>query len=92
MRCSSGVDEPDSGVVRKRNATVGYLPQTPELDESLKAIDAILHSGSMLAQCVLEYEKAIVSGDKKVVSRPKNASPLMPLMLRSWSSLRNVLH
>ena len=86
MENTSGVDEPDSGVVRKRNATVGYLPQTPELDESLTAIDAILHSGSMLACCVLEYEKAIVSGDKKVLSQPKDASCLAPLVPNCWTN------
>ena len=52
--------------MRKRNTTIGYLPQTPELDEGLSAIDAILHSGSILARCVLAYERAIASGDKKV--------------------------
>jgi len=62
----TGVDEPDSGAVRKRNTTVGYLPQQPELDEGLSAIDAILHSGSILARCVLAYEQAIVSGNEKV--------------------------
>ena len=52
--------------MRKRNTTIGYLPQTPELDEGLSAIDAILHSGSILARCVLAYERAIASGDQKV--------------------------
>ena len=64
--CDAGVDEPDSGTVRKRGTTVGYLPQTPELDEGLSAIDAILHSGSILARCVLAYEQAIASGNQKV--------------------------
>jgi ATPase subunit of ABC transporter with duplicated ATPase domains len=63
---AAGVDEPDSGTVRKRNTTIGYLPQTPELDEGLSAIDAILHSGSILARCVLAYERAIASGNQKV--------------------------
>ena len=63
----AGVDEPDSGAVRKRGTTVGYLPQSPELDEGLSAIDAILHSGSILARCVLAYEKAIASGNQKVI-------------------------
>lgn len=52
--------------MRKRNTTIGYLPQTPELDEGLSAIDAILHSGSILARCVLAYERATASGDQKV--------------------------
>ena len=62
---------------------MGYLPQTPELDESLTAIDAILHSGSILARCVLEYEEAIVSGNKKVASQPEDASCLMPTVPNS---------
>ena len=66
----AGVDEPDSGAVRKRNTSIGYLPQSPELDEGLSAIDAILNSGSILARCSLAYEQAIASGDQKVSHNP----------------------
>lgn len=69
---NAGVDDPDSGAVRKRNTSIGYLPQSPELDEGLSAIDAILHSGSILALCVLAYEDAIASGNQKVsMSQPQ---------------------
>ncbi|CAL5223735.1 g6295 [Coccomyxa viridis] len=67
LRLIAGVDEPDSGAVRKRNTSIGYLPQSPELDEGLSAFDAILHSGSILARCVLAYEQAIASGDQKAM-------------------------
>ena len=74
----AGVDEPDSGAVRKRNTSIGYLPQSPELDEGLSAIDAILNSGSILARCSLAYEQAIASGDQKVTHSP---STLLQLSL-----------
>ena len=44
------MDEPDSGVVRRRGVTAGYLPQEPDLDERLSALEAVLQSGSELAR------------------------------------------
>lgn len=43
LRIISGLEEPDEGtVVRNRNLTVRYLPQTPVFDEGATVLDAIL--------------------------------------------------
>ena len=63
---AAGVDEPDSGVVRRRGVTAGYLPQEPDLDEGLSALEAVLHSGSELARCVRAYEAALAGADRQV--------------------------
>ena len=67
-RCCPGVDEPDSGAIRCRGTRIGYLPQTPGLDEERSAIDAVLHSDSLLARCVRQYEGAMASKDQKASS------------------------
>ena len=60
------MDEPDSGVVRNRGIKIGYLPQMPELEESLSAIDAVMDSDSLLARCLRTYNQAMMSGNQKV--------------------------
>lgn len=64
----SGVDQPDTGVVRNRGIRIGYLPQVPELDEGLSAIDAVLASDSLLARCLRNYDQAMAGGNQKVWS------------------------
>ncbi len=63
-----GVDEPDSGVVRNRGIKIGYLPQMPDLEESLSAIDAVMQSESLLARCLRNYDEAMRSDNKKACS------------------------
>ena len=59
------VDEPDSGVVRNRGTKIGYLPQMPDLEEGLSAIDAVMQSESLLARCLRNYDEAMKSDNKK---------------------------
>ncbi|KAK9917578.1 hypothetical protein WJX75_006012 [Coccomyxa subellipsoidea] len=67
LRVLAGVDEPDSGVVRNRGIKIGYLPQMPELEESLSAIDAVMDSDSLLARCLRTYNQAMMSGNQKEI-------------------------
>jgi ATPase subunit of ABC transporter with duplicated ATPase domains len=63
-----GVDEPDSGAVRCKGTRIGYLPQTPDIDEECSAIDAVLNSDSAVARCVRQYDEAMASKDQKACS------------------------
>ncbi|CAL8463581.1 g3115 [Coccomyxa elongata] len=67
LRVLAGVDEPDSGVVRNRGIKIGYLPQMPDLEESLSAIDAVMQSESLLARCLRNYDQAMRSDNKKAI-------------------------
>ncbi len=62
------MDEPDSGAVRRRGVTAGYLPQEPDLAPGLSALEAVLQSDSMLARCVRAYEAALAGGSQQARS------------------------
>lgn len=75
------MDEPDSGVVRNRGIKIGYLPQMPQLEEGLSAIDAVMASESLLARCLRTYDQAMTSGNKKACMHA--ASLLLPIVPHS---------
>ncbi|EIE27633.1 P-loop containing nucleoside triphosphate hydrolase protein, partial [Coccomyxa subellipsoidea C-169] len=75
LRVLAGVDEPDSGVVRNRGIKIGYLPQMPQLEEGLSAIDAVMASESLLARCLRTYDQAMTSGNKKACMQPPCSWP-----------------
>lgn len=69
MDILAGVDTPDSGsVVRRNDITVGYLPQSPDIDASLSIIEALFHGSTPEAEVVAEYERALLSGDSERIT------------------------
>ncbi|MCD6347923.1 MAG: ABC-F family ATP-binding cassette domain-containing protein, partial [Bacteroidales bacterium] len=54
----------DSGAVNsKRDLSIGYLPQEPELNDDLQIIDQVLFSNPDISQTIQAYEEAVLAED-----------------------------
>ncbi|MBM4458072.1 MAG: ABC-F family ATP-binding cassette domain-containing protein [Chloroflexi bacterium] len=61
LRIIAGLESADAGqIVRWGGVRVHYLPQEPQLDETLTVLDVLFHSDSPTMQLVREYERAVV--------------------------------
>lgn len=70
LRCIAGVETPDSGTVTFRSdIRVGFLEQSPQLDESLTILDACLNPDQPSTRVIKEYEAAVESGDPTLIEK-----------------------
>lgn len=66
MRILSGAENPDSGLVSRRNSmVVGYLAQEFTLDENATVIDNIRSGAQTVLDMVARYESGDVKGDQE---------------------------
>lgn len=64
LQCIAGREGVDSGSVTFRNdLKVGFLEQTPVLDESLTVLQTSLADNGKIATAITAYESALASGD-----------------------------
>jgi len=64
----AGVVPPNEGKITfRRGVRVGYLAQDPGLDASNTVIEEVFNSGSETVQTIKEYEKALESGDQRMI-------------------------
>ncbi len=66
----SGKESATSGkVTYTKDITIGFLEQNPQFDSGISVLEAVFHSSSPLMQCVKDYEKAMESGDEKLIAQ-----------------------
>lgn len=64
----TGKDTADDGLVTfTNNISYGYLEQNPSVDDSKTVLEQIFHSSGEVLAAVREYERAINSGDEKLL-------------------------
>lgn len=60
----AGIDTPDDGtIIYRNNLRIGYLPQIPTFEEAKTVLDACLEGDNPTSRAVLEYERAVASGN-----------------------------
>ncbi len=60
----AGVVPPDAGLVSvRKDISIGYLDQQPDLNEALTVMEEVLSGESAQLEAVREYEKALISED-----------------------------
>ena len=65
-----GRNSSDSGsIVFKNDIKVGYLPQTPILNDNLTISEQLLSAGNSLAKVAAEYEIAVASGNHALIEK-----------------------
>ncbi len=75
LRIIAGEESPDSGNVTFHNGLrVGFIPQKPNIDESLSVIEACLNSDFPACRAIAAYESAVASGNEEAIN---NALPAM---------------
>lgn len=75
LRCIAGQESVDSGTVTFTSGLrMGFLEQSPRLDENLTVTEACLQADSAVTQAIRTYEEALTSG---VVARIAAASEAM---------------
>ena len=66
----AGAMPPDAGVVtHRKDITIGYLDQQPELDSTLTVMDAVLAGESDQLDAVRAYEHALATDDHKALEQ-----------------------
>lgn len=92
LRIIAGEESPDSGSVIFHNGLrVGFIPQKPNIDESLSVIEACLNSDYPACRAIAAYEAAIASGNAKAIN---DALPAMDSE-NAWTyddRLKQMLH
>lgn len=64
LKILAGLVQPDDGqVTLRKGTTIGYLPQSPQLEEDDTILDNIFDPANEVAQTVLAYEKALEKGE-----------------------------
>lgn len=92
LRIIAGEESPDSGNITFRNdLRVGYIPQSPVLDESKSVAEACLAINSPVSRAISAYENALASGDSDAINA------CLPIMdsLNAWDyddRLKQMLH
>lgn len=65
LRMIAGAEYPDTGkVVFKKDITIGFLPQEPELNNGNTIKEEVFHEGNEALSAISEYEEAISKGDE----------------------------
>ncbi|OFX82310.1 MAG: ABC transporter [Bacteroidetes bacterium GWF2_33_16] len=65
----TGKDSPDLGKIIFRNdITFGFLEQNPKLNPKNTIINEVLHSSPLIKNAIIQYEHAITTNDKNLLS------------------------
>ena len=67
----AGTVQSDAGgmVTSRKDITIGYLDQQPNLNEALTVMETVLSGGTPALDAVRDYEKALNSGDADALER-----------------------
>ncbi|OFX26975.1 MAG: ABC transporter [Bacteroidetes bacterium GWA2_31_9b] len=66
----TGKDSPDSGKIIYRNdIRFGFLEQNPPLNPKNTILNEVLHSSNNIKEAIIQYEKAINTHDKNLLSK-----------------------
>jgi len=66
----AGTAPPDAGVVtHRKDITVGYLDQQPDLNDAMTVMEVVLSGESAQLDAVRAYEQALASGDHTALER-----------------------
>jgi ATP-binding cassette subfamily F protein uup len=75
LRCIAGMESYDSGNVTFRtDLTIGFLEQTPQLNETSTVLDTCLNDNAGISDAIKAYEAALAVGDAQAIA---HASELM---------------
>lgn len=74
LRCIAGQENVDSGTVTFTSGLrMGFLEQSPQLDENLTVTEACLQADSAVTQAIRTYEEALASGDDARIAAASEA-------------------
>lgn len=74
LRCIAGQESVDSGTVTFTSGLrVGFLEQSPRLDDHLTVTEACLQADSAVTQAIRTYEEALASGDDARIAAASEA-------------------
>ena len=74
LRCIAGQESVDSGTVTFTSGLrMGFLEQSPRLDENLTVTEACLQADSAVTQAIRTYEEALASGDDARIAAASEA-------------------
>ena len=74
LRCIAGQESVDSGTVTFTSGLrMGFLEQSPQLDENLTVTEACLQADSAVTQAIRAYEEALASGDDARIATASEA-------------------
>ena len=74
LKIISGLETYDTGSIIMRNdVSFAYLDQNPEYDESHTVLEGVFASSKAILKIIRNYEEAMTSGDKKLISDATDA-------------------
>ena len=74
LRCIAGQESVDSGTVTFTSGLrMGFLEQSPQLDENLTVTEACLQADSAVTQAIRTYEEALASGEDARIAAASEA-------------------
>lgn len=74
LRCIAGQESVDSGTVTFTSGLrLGFLEQSPQLDENLTVTEACLQADSAVTQAIRTYEEALASGEDARIAAASEA-------------------
>lgn len=74
LRCIAGQESVDSGTVTFTSGLrMGFLEQSPQLDENLTVTEACLQADSAVTQAIRTYEEALATGDDTRIAAASEA-------------------
>jgi ABC transport system ATP-binding/permease protein len=74
LKIISGLESYDTGSIIMRNdVSFAFLDQNPEYNESLTVLEGVFASSKAILKIIRDYEEAVVSGDKKLISDATDA-------------------
>lgn len=74
LRCIAGQESVDSGTgTFTSGLRMGFLEQSPQLDENLTVTEACLQADSAVTQAIRTYEEALASGDDARIAAASEA-------------------
>lgn len=74
LRCIAGQESVDSGTVTFTSGLrMGFLEQSPQLDENLTVTEACLQTDSAVTHAIRTYEEALASGDDARIAAASEA-------------------
>lgn len=74
LRCIAGQESVDSGTVTFTSGLrMGFLEQSPQLDENLTVTEACLQADSAVTQAIRTYEEVLASGDDARIAAASEA-------------------
>lgn len=67
LKLLAGIDSPDNGeIVVRKNLTIQFLSQNPNLDTSLTVMETLFNSKNPILSVLQEYEKAVLNPENSV--------------------------